>query len=242
MSEMHENKKTSIITNKNTENQPSKRNRQEYSANRYQLKKQEYHNWYLKRKQQKAAQKEQQAQLLQERNKRYYGAESIKVLISLKEYTELDKDTRKLWLDFNKTFKDLNKIGINNIIEIMRLNELADILINDYWKTAKQIKTDKIKHWNLLTTEQQNKLIRYWVKIKVQQEQSFNIYQELLDKEAITNEKELSQQIEILKHHEQRGLKGCKCWHCQDSNIKEKTPKPKRKNNRRITTLDNELS
>lgn len=209
-------------------NQP-KRNRQEYSANRYQLKKQEYHNWYLKRKENKKAQKEQQAQLLREKNKRYYGAESIKVLLSLKEYTELNKDTRKTWLDFNKTFKDLNEIGINNIIEIMTLRELSDILINDYLKTTKQIKTDKIRHWNLLTPEQQNKLIKHWAKIKVQQEQAFNIYKELLDNEAITNEKELSQQIEILKHHETRGLKGCKCWHCQDTNIKERLPNLKEK-------------
>lgn len=214
MLKAHKNKETSIITNKTAQIQPNKRNRQEYSAQRYQLKKQEYHNWYLKRKQLKKAEKEKQAQLLQERNKRYYGAESIKVLLSLKEYTELNKDTRKLWIDFNKTFKDLNHIGINNIVEIMRLQELVDILINDYWKTAKQIKTDNIRHWNLLTTEEQNKLIRYWAKRKAQQEQSFNIYKELLDKEAITNEKELTQQIEILKHHESRGQKGCKCYKC----------------------------
>lgn len=229
MPKTHENNKTPIITNKSPENQPSKRNRQEYSANRYQLKKQEYHNWYLKRKENRKAQKENQLQLLQEKNKRYYGAESIKVLLSLKEYAELNKDTRKTWIDFNRTFKDLNKIGINNIVEIMRLNELADILIKDYWKTAKQTKTNQIRHWNLLTTEQQNKLIKYWAKRKVQQEQSFNIYKELLNKESEQSEKELSQQIETLKHHETRGLKGCKCWHCQDSNIREKDTKPKKK-------------
>ena|SRR6266550_1515100 len=66
-----------------------KRNRKEYSKQRYQVKKQEYHEWYLKRKEQKEQQEKEQSS-------KYYGAESIKVLMSFKEYTELNKEKRKL--------------------------------------------------------------------------------------------------------------------------------------------------
>lgn len=71
-----------------------------------------------------------------ERVNNYSRASDYQVLISLKEYTELNSAKHKKWLDFVWTFKDLSDSEghpkISNVIEIMRLRELAEILINDY--------------------------------------------------------------------------------------------------------------
>ncbi|CAJ0760957.1 18694_t:CDS:1, partial [Entrophospora sp. SA101] len=68
---------------------PKKRDRKSYSAQRYQAKKQEYHERYLKKK----TEKEQQEK---ENNAQLYEADSIQVLMSLKEYTELNQTKQKL--------------------------------------------------------------------------------------------------------------------------------------------------
>jgi hypothetical protein len=96
--------------------------------------------YYQKNKEKKKLQRreryQQQKELAEQEAKgqtsKYYEAEAIKILMSLKEYTELNQEKRKRWLDFILTFKELNKIGISNIIEVMRIRELAENLINDY--------------------------------------------------------------------------------------------------------------
>ncbi|CAI2161385.1 10322_t:CDS:2 [Funneliformis geosporum] len=50
-----------------------------------------------------------------EEQKKYSDAEAYKVLMSLKEYTELNPVKRKNWLDFVKTFREL---GDNTGIEV----------------------------------------------------------------------------------------------------------------------------
>lgn len=77
--------KKKIIGNK----LPKKRDRKSYSAQRYQAKKQEYHERYLKKK----TEKEQQEK---ESNTQLYEADSIQVLMSLQEYTELNQIKQKL--------------------------------------------------------------------------------------------------------------------------------------------------
>src|SRR5437763_1540961 len=49
---------------------------------------------YIEHKTQKKGQAKEQTS-------RYYGAEAIKILMSLKEYTELNQEKQKLWADFN---------------------------------------------------------------------------------------------------------------------------------------------
>jgi hypothetical protein len=57
-----------------------KRNRREYSAQRYQEKKEWYHKQYLQKKAQKETQEKEKINNL-------YQANSIRILLSLKDYT-----------------------------------------------------------------------------------------------------------------------------------------------------------
>src|SRR5436305_1861338 len=67
-----------------------------------------YQENYQKNKEKKKAQqkerynrkKEQTEKQDQQQLNKYYGAEAIKVLKSLKEYTELNQEKRKIWLNF----------------------------------------------------------------------------------------------------------------------------------------------
>jgi len=193
-----------------------KRDRKEYSKQRYQAKKQEYRQWYLRRK----AQKEQQQN---EQQSKYYGAESIKLLMSLKEYTELNQDKRKLWLNFMWTFKDLNKLGTpHDIIQVMKLREDAENLINDYWTTAKN-EIKKGKSWNSLDQEQKDRLIRYWGYEKARIENNYLEEEERLEKQSQAYLKE----IELVKFHEERGKIKCSCYDCEEKKEIQKKIKTK---------------
>jgi len=93
------------------------------------------------------------------RIKKYSQVENYKVLITLKDYTELNTEKHKKWLEFSWTLQDLADTGIHNICEVMRLRETADILISDYWQTAKKEET-KGKSWHSLPSKKQGQLIK----------------------------------------------------------------------------------
>ena len=135
--------KSNIINNVLTENKTSPKSRQQIYSENYQKNKE-------RKKQQRRQRYQQEKEQVKEQSVKYYQASNIKVLISLKEYTELNKEKRKLWLDFTSTLHQLSQ-GITTIEEVMRLEQLAGQLIKDYWETAKKeikkgrVKTRKIK-------------------------------------------------------------------------------------------------
>lgn len=187
------------------EDKPTKSRQQIYQEN-YQKNKEK------KKAQQKERYAKQKEQVQQQTNK-YYGAESIKVLMSFKEYTELNQEKRKLWLDFNWTLKDcqeLIKEGFGNIVAIMKLEQVAVNLIRDYWTTAKN-EVKKGKSWNSLPEEQRSKLIKYWGYEKARIENNYLTEEERLEKQSQTYLKE----IELAKFHEERGKIKCSCYSCE---------------------------
>jgi len=186
-----------------------KRDRKAYSAQRYQAKKQEYHQWYLQHKTQKKEQEKEQTS-------KYYGAEAIKILMSLKDYTELNQQKHKLWADFNWTLKDCAE-DINDIVAIMKLEQVAGNLIRDYWETTKK-ETKKGKSWNSLSEEQQQRLIKYWGYEKARVENGYIDEEEKLARQS----QEYLKEIELAKFHEERGKVKCSCYQCQ---AKEETQK-----------------
>lgn len=173
-----------------------------------------YRENYQKNKETKKAQRRaryaQQKQQAEKELNKYYQADSIKVLISLKEYTELNLAKQKLWLDFMGTFKKLNESGINDIVNIVRLEKLASNLTRDYWEAA-QNEIKKGKNWNSLSLEQQAKLIKYWSREKARQEQNLADKLTEQEKQSKTYEKDL----ELAKFHEERGKIKCECWQCK---------------------------
>lgn len=177
-----------------------------------QIDKEYYQKNKEKKKQQRRQRYQQQKEQDQQQTNKYYEAEAIKVLMSLKEYTELNQQKHKFWLDFIWTLKDLNQIGVSNIIEVMRIRELAENLINDYWTTAKN-EIRKGKNWNTLSEEQKSKLIRYWGQEKVRKENRLLTELEKQKQESKQYEKEL----ELVKFHEERGKIKCSCYQCQAS-------------------------
>jgi len=187
------------------EDKPTKSRQQIYQEN-YQKNKEK------KKVQQKERYAKQKEQVQQQTNK-YYGAEAIKVLMSFKEYTELNQEKRKLWLDFNWTLKDcqeLIKEGFGNIVAIMKLEQVAVNLIRDYWTTAKN-EVKKGKSWNSLPEEQRSKLIKYWGYEKARIENNYLTEEERLEKQSQTYLKE----IELAKFHEERGKIKCSCYSCE---------------------------
>jgi hypothetical protein len=102
-----------------------------------------------------------------------------------------------------------NKEGINDIVGIMKLEQIANNLIRDYWTTAKK-EIKKSKSWNSLSEEKQEQLIRYWGYEKARQEQNYLTEGEKLERQS----KEYCKEIELLKFHEERGKIKCSCHDC----------------------------
>jgi hypothetical protein len=130
--------------------------------------------------------------------------------MTFKEYTELNKEKKKLWLNFCWTLKDC-QAGIGDIVDIMKLEQVADNLIRDYWETAKQEKKKKTENWNFLTNEEQQRLIKYWGYEKARVENKFLTTAEELEQQS----QEYLKDLDIAKHHEERGKINCECWQCE---------------------------
>jgi len=68
--------------------------------------------------------------------------------MSFGEYTELNKEKKKLWQDFNWTLQDCQKgikEGLGSISSIMKLEQVAGKLVRDYWDTAKSKEKQRSK-------------------------------------------------------------------------------------------------
>ena len=141
---------------------------------------------------------------------KHYQANSIKVLLSLKEYTELNREKMKLWTDFMWTIQDCQKTGFYDIIQIQKIEQLAGNLTRDYYQTAKS-KTKS--SWNSLSEEEKSKLIKYWANEKVRKEQELADNLSEQEKAGKVYEKEL----ELAKFHEERGKIKCECYSCAKS-------------------------
>jgi hypothetical protein len=86
----------------------NKPSRQDYFKSRYQNKQDWYKQYYLNRK-------------------------------KINKNAEKNKQSNYIKADnFTTTLKDLAENGINNVIELMKLREETDELINDYWLKAKR--------------------------------------------------------------------------------------------------------
>jgi len=82
-------KKSNIINNVLTENKSSPKSRQQIYSENYQKNKE-------RKKQQRRQRYQQEKEQVKEQSVKYYQASNIKVLISLKEYTKLNQQKRKL--------------------------------------------------------------------------------------------------------------------------------------------------
>ena len=129
--------------------------------------------------------------------------------MSLKDYTELNKEKHKLYADFCWTLQDCQK-GISDIVFIMKLAQVADNFIRDYWETAKN-EVKKGKNWDNLDYDQQQKLIRYWGYEKARIENGYIDTAEQLERQSQAYLKE----IELAKFHEERGKVKCSCYDCE---------------------------
>jgi len=190
----------------NTNQEPTKQDRREYDRQRYQKQKEKYAEWYQKRKLAKRTNQEPP---------KYSEAEAYKVLMSLKEYTEQNQVKKKLFLDFYWTIKNLADNKIVDVVEIMRVRELSDNLISDYWKTAKK-EAERGKSWNVLSEEKKQKLVKYWGQKIAKEEERLELE---LGKQRQDGEKyewDIKKFVDISKFHEERGKKGCRCWICED--------------------------
>ena len=173
-------------------------------------------NYYQKNKEKRRIQSQEYRAKVKKKEQliaqKHYQANSIKVLLTLKEYTELNREKMK-W-----TIQDCQKTGFYDIIQIQKLEQLADNLIRDYYQTAK---SKSKSNWNSLNEKEQSKLIKYWTREKARKEQELT--EILAEQERIgeIHEKELERSLwafnkdqELTKFHEERGKIKCECWQC----------------------------
>jgi len=184
-------------------------NRGWYWKKRYQEKKQEYHLLYLKKKTEREKKEK-------ENRGNYYEANHIKVFISFKDYLNNSSEKIKLWKDFNAVYEQLRG-GVSSIIEIMRLREVAENLISDYWKTGKEkIRLDR--QWSSLTREEQLTKIKAWEKAREREEQE--LLNSLEDQERHMKEKRKEkvlrkQNEQVLEDYKDK--KDKECLNCGDT-------------------------
>ena len=210
------NNKTTAKSKQQIDKEYYQKNREKKKQQRQQKYQQDKETEKAKQKQRYLKKKEQSQLITKQQSAKYYQAEAIKVLISFKEYTELNKEKRKLWTDFNWTMKDCQtsiKDGLADIVAIMKLEQVANKLVRDYWDTAKTEEKQRSKNWNLLEQEQKDRLIRYWGYEKARIENNFLTIAEQLEKQSQSYLKE----IELAKFHEERGKIKCPCYQCQES-------------------------
>ena len=202
-------KQNNIINNVLVDNKTSQKSKQQIDKEYYQKNKEH------KRQQRRERYQQQKKQEKKQLNK-YYQASNIKILMSFKNYTELSKEKRKLWTDFNWTMKDCQtsiKDSLADIVAIMKLVQVADNLIKDYWETAKSEERKLSKSWNSLDYDQQQRLIKYWGYEKARIENNFLTTAEELERKSQSYLKD----IELAKFHEERGKVKCPCYQCQES-------------------------
>ena len=195
------------------------KSRQEINRENYQKRKEQRKE---KRRARYQQHKLQDQQINNEQLSKYSDASDYKILMSLKRYTELNPSKRENWLKFAWVFRELadrsdievKNIAVSDIIQVMKLREQAENLINDYWETAKS-EVCRSKYWNDLEQEEKDRLVKYFGRKKARFEESLEA--KLVDEEERGQkwEKELYMMIEAVKHHEERGRKGCSCYYCQ---------------------------
>ena len=105
----------------------------------------------------------------------------------------------------------------------MKLEQVANNLIRDYWDTAKSEERQKGRSWNTLTDEEQQRLIKYWGYEKARIENNYLTEEERLEKQSQTYLKE----IELAKFHEERGKVKCSCYSCEEKKEIQKEIKQK---------------
>ena len=213
---------TNTINSISPDNKPQPKSRQQIYQENYQKnkerKKQQQKERYQQDKERIKAQKKinyakkkaQEQLSTKQIQAKYYQAKHIEVLMPFKEYTELNKKKMKLWIDFNQTLKDINK-GITGIVDIMKLEQVTNNLIRDFWETAKSEKRKLSKSWNSLDYDQQQRVIKYWGYEKVRIENGYLDEEERLERQSNNYLKE----IERAKFHEERGKINCDCWDCE---------------------------
>lgn len=157
--------------------------------------------------------KQKQKKELAKKVNKYSQVENYKVLITFKEYTLLNKDKQEKWFDFSRTLKDLADNGVHNTSELMRLSELAHILITDYRETAKR-EEFKGKRWPSLTEKKKQEFIKFWAREKVRQELALAEGLEAMNERAKEYEKDIAEEKEMNEFHLERGKQKCKCWQC----------------------------
>jgi hypothetical protein len=205
--------KSNIINNVSADNKTSLKSKQQIDKEYYQKNKEHKKQQRKERYQQQKKQEELIAKQIQAK---YYGAEAIKILMTFKEYIELSKEKMQLWKDFNWTFQDCQaaiKEGLGDIVAIMKLEQVANKLMRDYWETAKAEEKQRSKNWNSLDYDQQQRVIRYWGYEKTRIENGYIDEAERLERKS----QQYLKEIESAKFHEERGKDKCPCYQCQES-------------------------
>jgi len=144
----------------------------------------------------------------------YYRANNIQVLVSLKDYLASSADKQKLWYRFTSVLSQI-KEGVSDIIEIMRLKEITEDLITDYWTTAKkQIRINK--QWNKLSFSEQQAKKNHWEK-ELQKEESelfAKLAKKITKQKAKIQEHKVKKQAEINDYWNKKTSAKTECSEC----------------------------
>lgn len=156
-----------------------------------------------------------------------YNEKSINVLLNLKDYTNLSKQQKSLWLNFSWALKKLNE-GIADITEIQELEKRCQVLISDYWTNAQQKAIKSKKNWDVLSEEERIKFVSFLSKKRVEFDEQLTEKELLAEEKSELFKKEISLWLNSVSYHEDLGRKTCLkskeiCDRCKFANEAEKS-------------------
>jgi len=151
-----------------------------------------------------------------------YDASSIKVLMSLKEYSELSKKPKGLVQEFLLEVNDLTTIGLFDISQVQKLELVAGNLVRDYYQEAKKEVRTRARSWSNLSEKKKQEFLTYLVRKRAKENWKKDQESAIINQEAQEWEKEIEKELNYDSFHRERGKINCDCERCQ---LGEKTEK-----------------
>jgi len=133
--------------------------------------------------------------------------------MNLATYTKLSKEKYGIWWEFSQVLRELAK-GVYAIDEVQTLVARGEDLIRDCLATAKAEVVRRRKGWKHLTEKEQQEFIAYLSRKKIREQEKEANEEKSINEQSEEIKSFLGKELEIVKHHEERGKIGCECWSC----------------------------
>ena len=151
-----------------------------------------------------------------------YIAKDIKILLSLKEYSESSKERKGQVADFLIEVKDITGIGLFDISQVQQLELLAGNLRRDYYSQVRQEVRKRTRSWASLSEKERREFLAYLARRRAREIRRKEGEEKELNEEAKEWEKEIERELNYDAFHRERGKIKCGCELCESRKQREK--------------------